>query len=259
MSKFKKPDITHKIINFYEVDDVKKISKPSIDNLYPSSNIKINTINLVVGGTGTGKTNAIMNLLYLSSQGQGVFAKIILVCKTDETLYTFLKNKIPADQLIIYKSINDLPDCNTFETQYNKDPKQRQETLLIIDDFIADCEDKKMRQKIENFAIFGRKKALTQIYLAQSFFKVPKTIRLQLHYLWLLSLPNKKDLSLILSSFGLPVEEQDLKEMVKEATKEKLSFLKINLNCACDINEKFSIGFLDHFNIATNEENILDV
>jgi energy-coupling factor transporter ATP-binding protein EcfA2 len=258
MSKFKKPDITHKIINFYEVDDVKKISKPSIDNLYPATNIKINTINLVVGGTGCGKSNAIMNLLYLSSHGQGVFAKIILVCKTDETLYTFLKKKIPPEQLIIYKSINDLPDCNTFETQYTKEPKQREETLLIIDDFIADCEDKKMRQKIENFAIFGRKKALTQIYLAQSYFKVPKTIRLQLHYLWLLSLPNKKDLSLVLSSYSLPVEENDLKEMVKEATKEKLSFLKINLNCSCDLNEKFSIGFLDHFNINVDEP-ILDV
>jgi hypothetical protein len=259
MQKFTTPEVKHKIINFYEVDDVKKISKPSIDNLYPNTNIKINTINLVVGGTGCGKTNAIMNLLYLSSKGPGVFAKIILVCKTDETLYTFLKSKISSEQLIIYKSINDLPDCNTFETQYTKDPKVRQETLLIIDDFIADCEDKKIRQKIENFAIFGRKKALTQIYLAQSYFKVPKTIRLQLHYLWLLSSPNKKDLSLILSSYSLPIEENDLKELVKESTKEKLSFLKINLSCSCDINEKFSIGFTDHFNIANNNETILDV
>lgn len=254
MSRFKKPEISHKIINFYEVDGVKKISKPSIDNLYPQTNIKINTINLVVGGTGTGKSNAIMNLLFLSSNAKdGVFSKIVLVCKTDETLYTFLKKKIPSEQLIIYKSINDLPECDSFETQFMKEPKDREETLLIIDDFIADVEDKRMRQKIENFSIFGRKKGLTQIYLAQSFFKVPKTIRLQIHYLWLLSVPNKRELALILSSYSLPIEADELKAMVNDATKEKLSFLKINLNCGCDINEKFSIGFLDHYAIDTME------
>ncbi len=245
--KFSKPDVKHKIINFYETDNVKKISKPSIDHLYPTANIKINSINLVVGGTGTGKTNAIMNLLLLASKGSGVFQKIIVVCKTDEILYTYLKKQIPGDQLVIYKSINDLPDCDKFETQYAKDPQYREETLLIIDDFIADCEDKNKRTKIENFSIFGRKKGLTQIYLAQSFFKVPKTIRLQIHYLWLLSVPNKRELALILSSYSLPVEEDDLKMMVKEATKEQLSFLKINLNCGCKLEEKFSIGFLDFF------------
>ena len=245
--KFSKPDVKHKIVNFYESDNVKKISKPSIDRLCPVSNIKINSINLVVGGTGTGKTNAIMNLLLLASKGHGVFAKIIVVCKTDELLYTYLKKQIPGDQLVIHKSINDLPDCDNFENQYLKDPQHREETLLIIDDFIADCEDKRKREKLENFAIFGRKKGLTQIYLAQSFFKVPKTIRLQIHYLWLLSVPNKKELALILSSYSLPIEFDDLKNMVKDATQEQLSFLKINLNCVCNLNEKFSIGFLDFF------------
>ncbi len=253
MSKIKKPDNIKKIINFYELDDVKQISKPSIDNLYPTTDIKINTISLIIGGTGTGKTNAIMNLLALSSKGKGTFSKIIIVCKTDETLYTYLKKKIPDDKLTIYHSIKDLPECDTFEAQYNKDPKLREETLLIIDDFIADCEDKRMRQKLENFSIFGRKKGLTQIYLAQSFFKVPKTIRLQIHYLWLLNLPNKRDLSLILSSYSLPVSEDDLKEMSKEATKEQMSFLKITLNCSCKLNEKFSIGFNDHFNFYNDE------
>ena len=248
MSRYKKPDINHKIINFYEVDSVKKISKPSIDNLYPTTNIKINTINLIIGGTGTGKSNAIMNFLYLSSTAKdGVFAKIILVCKTDETLYSFLKKKIPSEQLVVYKTINDLPQCDTFETQYNKEPIDREETLLIIDDFIADVEDKKMRQKLENFAIFGRKKGITQLYLAQSFFKVPKTIRLQLHYLWLLSVPNKKEINMILLSYSLPLEQYELIEMVNDATKEKMSFLKIHLSCSCNNNERFSIGFLDHY------------
>jgi hypothetical protein len=246
MSKFKvgKSDI----INFYELDEVKKISKPSIDNLMPTAGIKLNSINLVVGGTGTGKTNSICNFIRKSSAGPGTFSDIWLVCKTDEILYTYLKKKIEGS-LKVYKQISDLPLCETVENQFEKEPKDRRETLLIIDDFIAEMGDKKNVAKLEQYAIFGRKKGITQLYLTQSYFKVPKLIRLQIHYLWLLNVPNKKDLDLILPTYSLPVSNDDLKAMIKTSTFDELSFLVIGLSHNIDINKKFSNGLKNYFTV----------
>lgn len=246
MRKFKvgKSDV----INFYELDEVKKISKPSIDNLMPTCGIKINSINLVVGGSGTGKTNAICNLIQKSSAGSGTFSEIWLVCKTDEVLYTYLKKKIEGS-LKVYKQISDLPFCETIENQFEKEPKDRREILLIIDDFIAEMSNIKFVAKLEQYAIFARKKGITQLYLTQSYFKVPKLIRLQIHYLWLLNVPNKRDLDLILSTYSLPITNDDLKAMLKTSTYEELSFLVIGLSHGIDINKRFSNGLKNYFTV----------
>ena len=56
--------------------------------------------------------------------------------------------------------------------------------------------------------IRGRKigKGLSLIYLSQSFFKIPKIIRQQFNYLFLLKLSSGRDLNLILSDFSLGVD-----------------------------------------------------
>ena len=71
------------LINFYETESVKKRLPKTKDEQYEFTNIKIRTRNLLVGASGTGKTNAIMNYIYLSSQPKkGTFKHVYLFTTT---------------------------------------------------------------------------------------------------------------------------------------------------------------------------------
>ena len=84
------------------------------------------------------------------------------------------------------------------------------------------------------------------MYLTQSYYSVPKTIRAQLSYLWVVKVGQKRDLNLILADSGGLVEKKVLAELYQDATREKFNFLKINLN-TIDMDRKFSKNFNDFY------------
>jgi hypothetical protein len=84
------------------------------------------------------------------------------------------------------------------------------------------------------------------MYLTQSYYSVPKTIRAQMSYIWLVKVGQKRDLNLILADSGGLVEKSVLLELYQDATREKFNFLKINLNTV-DMNKKFSRNFNDFY------------
>jgi ABC-type transporter Mla maintaining outer membrane lipid asymmetry ATPase subunit MlaF len=93
MNKRWKVDRKHKIINAYELPEVKKLIKPSIDEQVQYTDIALNSRVLIVGGSGTGKTNLIINYLIESSRPKkGTFYEVILVYKTDEVLFFINSN-----------------------------------------------------------------------------------------------------------------------------------------------------------------------
>ncbi len=246
MNKRWKVDRKHKIINAYELPEVKKLIKPSIDEQVQYTDIALNSRVLIVGGSGTGKTNLIINYLIESSRPKkGTFYEVILVYKTDEVLYQMLKNQF-KDKLITYKDIKDVPEAESWEDMMTKDPEDRLERLIIFDDFVAD-KDRKTIDKLKKYCEFGRKKGLTQFYLTQSYYETNSFMRLQMNYILLLNLPNLRNLKMIISGFGLNIDVEDLLDMINYATEEKFDFFKLNLNASCPKNKKYSVGFLDFF------------
>jgi hypothetical protein len=246
MNKRWKVDRKHKIINAYELPEVKKLIKPSIDEQVQYTDIALNSRVLIVGGSGTGKTNLIINYLIESSRPKkGTFYEVILVYKTDEVLYQMLKNQF-KDKLITYKDIKDVPEAESWEDMMTKDPEDRLERLIIFDDFVAD-KDRKTIQKLDKYCEFGRKKGLTQFYLTQSYYETNRFLRLQMNYILLLNLPDRRNLKMIISGFGLNLDIQVLLDMINFATEEKFEFFKLNLNASCPKNKKYSVGFLDFF------------
>jgi hypothetical protein len=236
----------HKVINAYELPEVKKMYKPSKDEQIEYTDIALNSRSLIVGGSGTGKTNLIINYIIESSKPKnGTFAEVILVYKTDEQLYQYLKDQF-KEKLITYKDIKDLPEAESWPDMSIRDPEDREERLIIFDDFVAD-KNPKVIEKLKKYCEFGRKKGLTQFYLTQSYYETDKFMRLQMNYLLLLNLPNIRNLRLIISAFGLNIDVNDLLEMIQIATEQKFDFFKLNLNASCPKNKKFSIGFLDFF------------
>ena len=237
MSK-SKPNKTNDIINFYELEEVKKLNNKYENPNYDLVGISHPSRVLIVSGSGGGKTNALLNFILQTGQGRGTFGNITVVHKMDEPLYTFLKDKL-GDQITFIKHLHDLPEPDKIE---NQDKQQ----LLIFDDMVAE----KNQKKIEEYMLRGRKigRGITIIYISQKYHKVPIFIRANINYLILLKISGQLDLSRILSDYTLSVNLEDFKEIYKDATKKKLDFLKIDID-ESDPNKKISKNWIDYYQI----------
>jgi hypothetical protein len=172
------------------------------------------------------------------------FGHITIVTKQSEQLYDYLEHKLKGKNITILYNLDKLPEPKDF-------PNKDVQNLLIFDDQITE----KDQRKIVTYFIMGRKvgAGITIFYLSQSYYSVPKAIRAQLSYIWLVKIGQKRDLNLVLQDSGGLVEKDVLRHLYEEATQNKFDFLKINLN-TCDMNRKFSRNFNDFFLLEDNKK-----
>ena len=65
----------------------------------------------------------------------------------------------------------------------------------MFDDMIADIEsNKKLDSKITELFSRVRKLNISLVFISQSYFKLPKTIRLNATHYFIMKIPNKKEL-----------------------------------------------------------------
>ena len=223
-----------KLLNFYTLKEVKDLKEPSYNPHFDKSDIEIPSRTAIIGASGSGKTISLLNYILITPN---TFGHITIVTKQNEPLYEFLEKKLKGKNITIYYDLDKLPEPRDF-------PNKELQNLLIFDDQVVT----KNQSKIINYFIYGRKvgAGITIFYLTQSYYSVPKTIRSQLSYIFLIKIGQKRDLNLILSDSGGMVEKEELKRLYDDATKEKFNFLKINLNTT-DMNKKFSKNFNEFY------------
>ena len=79
----------------------------------------------------------------------------------------------------IYKKLED----------YN--PTRKRKVLKVFDDMIADMEaNKKLSPIVTELFLRGRKLNVSLVYISQSYFKVPKTMRLSTTHYFIMEIPN---------------------------------------------------------------------
>lgn len=200
MSKTKSKN-RKEITNFYELKDMQKFMKKKINPNYNYHKISIEMRGLLIGASGSGKSQTVLQIL---SDMPDTFNKIFIYTRAEEPLYDYLQSKIHADLLTISYDLNDFRKFD--EKNYYG------QTLIIFDDLILEKDQK----CIEEMYIRGRKLGISCLYLSQSFFKIPKTIRLQADYVFIIKVPNLRDLNLILSEFSLGTTRKQLQNMYKE-------------------------------------------
>ena len=167
-----------------------------------------------------------------------------IVYKTSEPLYDFLSEKLKGKNITFYTKLSDLPPPNDIG---NKDKQQ----LIVFDDQV----NEKNQEIIKEYCIRGRKigKGITVCYLSQSFFKIPKIVRLQFSHLILLKLSSNRDLNLILSDYSLGLNRDELAMIYKDATRNKFDFLKVAVD-EPNNNKKFSHNWTDFYKIENEDE-----
>ena len=116
------------VMNFYDLKGVKKHMKKSNNPHFEQTQIKTPSRLLIIGATGAGKTNMILDYLRRVPK---TFTKIIIVHRMDEPLYDYLKDKVKQN-LHFFKSLAECPD----PTELEKELEDDDQVLLIFDDQI---------------------------------------------------------------------------------------------------------------------------
>ena len=114
----------------------------------------------------------------------------------------------------VYKNIED----------YN--PIKKRKVLIIFDDMIADMiSNKKFNPIVTELFIRGRKLNISIVFITQSYFKVPKDVRLNCTHFFIMKIPNKKELQQIALNHSSGIDFKDFMNIYKKYTKEPYSLL----------------------------------
>ena len=77
--------------------------------------------------------------------------------------------------------------------EYNTDKERK--ILIGFDDMIADMiNNKRLYSIVTDLFIRGRKLNISLVFVTQSYFKVPKDVRLNSTHFFIMKIPNKKEL-----------------------------------------------------------------
>ena len=226
------------LINFYETEKIKKRLPKFKDNQVELTGMKLRSRILLCGSSGSGKTNALYNYLYLTSKGKGCFKRIFLPYKTEEPLYDELIEQSKGT-ITTFRDASQIPNVEMF-------PDNSNENYLFIFDDMVNERDKAFNKKLQNYFAFGRKKGLTLIFLTQSYYQTNKFLRDQCSYIILLSIKSEMDLARIIHEYEIPkISKEQLIKMFDYATQEPLNFMKITTD-KCKITEKISRNFIEY-------------
>ena len=82
---------------------------------------------------------------------------------------------------------------------YNLDKENK--ILIVFDDIIADViNNKNLNSTVNELFIRGRKPNISLVFITQSYFKVPKDVRLNTTHFFIMKIPNKRELQQIAMS-----------------------------------------------------------
>lgn len=205
--------------NWYDhiPSELKQTSK--VDKNYKKHMIQPRSMIVCVGGTGSGKTNALLE--FLSRKNDAFYEIIVFTGSTaDEPIYNLLQQKCGAD---LYNEIDELPDLKSFD-----DEDKKQEKLIVLDDFI-NLPAKKMK-KINEYLTSGRKFGFTCFVMAQNYTSIPKIVTRNAHYFIVFRLNDNRTIDCILKNHNIGgVDPEVFKTMYRDATAEPRNFFLIDL------------------------------
>ena len=114
----------------------------------------------------------------------------------------------------VYQNINDYSDDNEIKI------------LIVFDDMIAGMiKNKKSNSVVTELFIKGRKLNISFVFIAQSYFKVPKDVRLNTTHFFITNIPNKRELQQIALNHSSAIDFKDFVRIYKKYTDKSYLFL----------------------------------
>ena len=203
---------------------------------------------LIIGGSGSGKTNVSLSLI----EKQPDIDKIHLYAKDPHEAYQQLikiREKVGIDHhndpraYIEYS--NNMHDIYKIIDENNPDKENK--IMIVFDDMIADMtHNKKLNSIVTELFIRGRKLNIFLVFITQSYFKVPKDVRLNTSHFFIAKIPNKRELQQIAINHSSDINTKDFANIYRKCTAEPYSFLVNDTTLASNNPLRFRKLFLKY-------------
>ena len=183
---------------------------------------------LIIGGSGSGKTNTLLNLIKEQDK-HDVIDKIYLYAKDlnkpkNEYLIKKRENvgiKHYNDPTAFFESSNTMN--GVYEHIDNYSPKRDKKVLIVFDDMIADImTNKKSEAIIKELFIRCRKLNISLVFSSQSCFPVPKDVRLNSTHYLIMKINNKRELQNTAINHSADIDYKDFMNIYRECTKKTI-------------------------------------
>lgn len=250
------------LTNYYETPLAKRLlGEKEVDKQVDKTGIPLDSMVGVIGGTGAGKSQALVNFLDRSS---GCFSHVYILTKAEEDLYSILAHHIGEENLSVFYDYKQMPRATDFDQQLAAPGKKKVKKLhsvVVLDDCCCD-KSQDFKQFVNHYFQFGRKRYLTVIYLSQSFFDMDIFVRKQLHYLLICGkLSNDDDIKRILRQYAsIQLDVDTLKQMylfaVSKRFPKEMCFFKICCSANGDPAKQLSRNFTDYIVIPNESRRI---
>ena len=182
---------------------------------------------MIIGGSRSGKTTVLLNLI---SQ-QDYIDKIYLYAKDlSEPKYEFLIKKREDAGI---KHLNDSKafiECsNTMDDVYENideyNPNKKRKILIVFDDMIADImTNKKCQAVVKELFIRCRKLNISLAFITQSYFSVPKVVRLNSTHYLIMKINSIRELQNFAITHSSDIDYKNFMKIYKKCTKEPYFF-----------------------------------
>ena len=203
---------------------------------------------LIIGGSGSGKTNLLLNLI----ENQPDIDKIYLYAKDPyEAKNQYLINKREGVGINHFKDLkafieysNDMNNVYKNINYYNPDKENK--IFIVFDDMIADMIQNKKLNSITTEFIRGRKLNISLVFTTQSYFKVPKDVRLNTTHFFITKILSNRELQQIVINHSSDISTEDFVNIYRKCTAEPYSFSVNDTTLASDNPLRFRKNLLKH-------------
>ena len=134
----------------------------------------------------------------------------------------------------VYKNIDD----------YNPDKENK--ILIVFDDMIADIIKSKFNS--DQITVRGRKLNISLVFIAQSYFMVPKDVKLNTSHCFISKIPNKRELQQVALNHSSDISTKDFANIYRKCTAEPYSFLVDDTTLASDNSLRFRKSLFNIYN-----------
>ena len=201
---------------------------------------------LINGGSGSGKTNSLINLINEQNDVEKIY---LYAGDLSEPKYEYLIKKREDVGIKHVNNPNAFIECSNtmydvYENIHDYNPSRKIKILIVFDDMIADIMTNKTFQAlIKELFSRCRKLNISLVFITQSYFSVPKDVRLNsIHYL-IMKINNElelqRELQNIAINYSADIDYQDFMKIYRQCTKEPFNILKIDTTLAASDPLKF--------------------
>ena len=186
---------------------------------------------LIIGGSGSGKTNTLLNLI----NEQNDIDKIYLYARDlNKPKYEFLIKKRKDAGIKHLNDPNAFIVCSNtvddvYENIHNYNSSRKRKILIVFDDMNTDImTNKKFQAIIKELFIRYRKLNISLVFITQSYFSVPKVVRLNSAHYLIMKINNKRELQNMAIHHSADIDYQDFIKIHRECTKEPYNLFTID-------------------------------